>query len=526
MQSLDKTASWPALQKHAAAIKARHLRDLFAQDEQRFDTFHLKVGNVLMDYSKQRVMRETMGMLLRLLEEQDFVKQRAALFAGEKVNASEGRPALHMALRRLEATAEILEVRQRMLDFAEKVRRRAVQGASGKPIRHVIHVGIGGSDLGPQVLVDALADGKGPALHFIHNVDGICLKQVMALCDPSATLVLLASKSFTTAETTCNAKTLRAWLAASVGDFGALQQMIALTAAPDKAAEFGIPPAHIFRFWDWVGGRFSVWSSVSLVAAMAMGQENFLAFLRGGQFMDQHFVEAPLAANMPVLLALLTLWNVNALDCPVQAVLPYCERLGLWPSYLQQLEMESLGKTVDRAGAPVNYATVPTLFGATGTCAQHAFMQALHQGSAVIPADILVLAQDGAGMPEQQRLLQSHALAQAQALALGKTAEEVRADGEIDAALIAQKTFSGNRPSTLFVLDDLRAETLGQLFALYEHKVFTLGVLWNLNPFDQWGVELGKTLAGRIETALAGSAPAAFPDSSTNALVARLKSHG
>lgn len=490
MPLLTDLPLWPALIRHGAAMEGRHLRQLFAEDADRFRHYSLRTGDLLLDYSKQRIVAETLDLLTGLLEQQHFNQQRAALLAGEKVNASEGRAARHTLLRQHDAPAEVLAVRARMLAFAESLRAGEITGHSGKPIRHIIHVGMGGSDLGPRLVAEALADGKGPALHFIHNVDGMALRHAMAQCAAEATLVLLASKTFTTAETFANAAVLKGWCHPS--------HFVALTAAPEAARAFGIDAARIFPFWDWVGGRFSLWSSVGLAAAIAIGRESFTALLHGAAEMDKHFATAPLKQNMPVLLALLQLWNSTVLKATAQAVLPYCEGLSLLPAYLQQLEMESLGKIADKEGNAIAYATAPVVFGACGTAAQHAFMQALHQGSAVIPADMVLVARNQAALPALQTMLLSHGLAQAQALAFGQTAQALHGSG----AQGLERHFPGNRPTTTLVLPCLSPFALGQLLALYEHKVFTLGVLWNVNPFDQWGVELGKALAAPIAAAL------------------------
>jgi glucose-6-phosphate isomerase len=384
--------------------------------------------------------------------------------------------------------------RARALGFA-----RALRAGARKNIKHIIHVGIGGSDLGPRLLAEAFSDGQGPAVHFVSNVDPAPLHWLMLALEPKETLVLLVSKSFTTAEVKRNGETLKLWLANALGK-KAGEHLVAVTAAPEAARAFGVDAKNIYLLWDWIGGRFSIASSVSLSAMAAIGPQRFEEFLRGMAAIDQHFKTAPLDENMPVLLALLALWNVNVLAFNARAVLPYCEALSLWPSYLQQLEMESLGKSADVDGATVDYATAPVIFGSSGTPAQHAYMQALHQGTLKCATEILIV-KEGEGAPEHHRMLKAHALAQAEALAFGKDASTIH---EGDPALAAQKSFEGNRPSSVIILEKLSPEALGALVALYEHKVFVLGRLWNLNPFDQWGVELGKQLAGPFEAYLAG----------------------
>lgn len=505
--NLTKNPHWPSVLAAHQALFGTSLRDLFAQDITRFQHMHARAGAITLDYSRQCMNAAGLDACFKLLDAQGFVAARAALFAGQKINVSEGRAALHMALRAekkavfkvgdVDVMPSVLAARDKMLAFSDDVRNGVARGATGKAFKHIIHVGIGGSDLGPRLLVDALADGKGPHIHFIMNVDGAALRKVMNHCAPDETLVLLASKTFTTAETMRNAETLKEWLAASLKE-KALLHFAALTAAPDKAKAWGIADAAIFPFWEWVGGRFSLWSSVGLPAAIAMGADNFSAFLAGGAEMDAHFLSAPAHQNIPVLMALFSIWNINVCGHHARAVLPYTERLGLLPSYLQQLEMESLGKSINRHGGALDYATAPTVFGMTGTPAQHAFMQALHQSTETIPAEFILTKKDDAALPVHLAMLNANALAQAEALAFGRTADEVRGSGETDAARVAQKTFTGNRPSSVLVLENLSPATLGQLIALYEHKVFTESVLWNLNPFDQWGVELGKVLAGPL----------------------------
>lgn len=506
MPQLTQTPIWPEIIKSAQRVKAQHLRDMFAAQPRRFEEMSVYVGEVFLDYSRQCLTPQTLELLAICLEQQDFAKQRAALFAGDKVNSSEGRAALHTALRSSDGRApnhkDINAERERALDFAEKLRAKLILGATGKPIKNIIHIGIGGSDLGPQHLTTALGDELSPNIIFIRNVDAGPIAKAMAQLNAEETMLFIASKTFTTAETMLNANTLLAWLSQTLGSDKALQHVVALTAALDKAKAYGVDDARIFRFWDWVGGRFSVWSSIGLPAMAAMGRSKFTELLRGGEAMDKHFAEAPLLMNMPVILAMLSVWNINVLGYQSRAVLPYCEALREWPSYLQQLEMESLGKSVDRDGKAVAYATAPVVFGMTGTPAQHAFMQALHQGTQIIPAEIIMVKADHHRLPGHHTMLNANGLAQAEALQQGKQTDNL------------QKNFAGNRPSSIIVLDTLSPFAIGELLALYEHKVFTESVFWNLNPFDQWGVELGKTLATPIQNALetddasSGAAPA------------------
>jgi glucose-6-phosphate isomerase len=437
----------------------------------------ISAATLRLSLARQFLPADFVSRAAALLKEQGFESARADMASGQPVNASENRAVRHMDLRKANPPAEVKAELDRALAFAEKMRRGEIKGQSGKTIRHVIHIGIGGSDLGPRLVAQALGDHQGPQVHFIANVDGGPVARLMRTLDPEETYILIASKTFTTAETMLNAKTLRGWLKADT-------QMAALTTAPEKARDFGIPAENIFRFFDWVGGRFSVWSVIGLPAMIALGEKAFREFLGGAAEMDTHFMEAPLEQNAPVLLAALDIWNGNVKNRKGRAVLPYTQALSLLPSYLQQLEMESLGKSVTKDGMKVDYMTGGIVFGMAGTDAQHAFMQALHQGTEIIPAEFLLVARDADHLPDHHMMLLANGLAQGEALAAGKK----------DAAS-PHRHFDGGRPSTTIVLDALTPRSFGALLALYEHKVFTLGVFWNLNPFDQWGVELGKQLA-------------------------------
>jgi glucose-6-phosphate isomerase len=517
MPLLTQTKLWPDIQKHAEGMARLHLTTLYGQNKARFAACHVRAEDFTLDFSRERVNQETLTLLLRLLEEQGFKDWRAKLFAGKPVNVSENRPALHMALRQgnegaltaitPELTKDIAEELSRALELAEGVRDGRLKGATGKTIRYVIHVGIGGSDIGPRMLAHVFADEKAPHIHFIRNVDGATLRKTMQACVAEETIVLLASKSFTTAETLRNAETLKEWLAHTLGGAGAARHMYALTSGARAAFAFGVPQENILRLWDWVGGRFSVWSVMALPAMMAMGKKAFLEFLQGGRAADQHFLETPEEKNIPVLLALLSVWNLCALGHRARAVLPYAEALADWPAYVQQLEMESLGKSASRDGETIHYPTAPIVFGMSGTPAQHSFMQALHQGNEIIPAEILLITEAQRDLAEHQRMLLANGLAQAEALMRGKKAE-------------VAKHFPGNRPSTLLVLKRLNPFTLGKLIGFYEHKVFTQAVLCALNPFDQWGVELGKSLADTFARQLAGQEA---PDADTSGIMALLK---
>ncbi|HVY13147.1 MAG TPA: glucose-6-phosphate isomerase [Alphaproteobacteria bacterium] len=488
---LTRRNIWPELARLTQADARTPLDEMFNAEPGRESRFQAGAGAITLDYSRERISAKALATLLKLAEEADIQAARQKLFEGRVVNPSENRPALHPALRRFspaplmlngqDVMPAIRQERERALALAEKLR-------GGKAIRHIVHVGIGGSELGPRLLVDAFADGKGPEIHFIASPDGAALQKLMARLKPEETFVLLVSKSFSTAEVQRNGKTLLAWLEKALGG-KAKKHLLAATSAPAAAREFGVEEDNIFHLHEAVGGRFSLWSPVSLSAMAAMGAKAFEEFLHGGEEMDAHFQSAPLPQNLPVLLALIGVWNINVLGRGARAVLPYAEGLRQWIACLQQLEMESLGKSVDVSGEKLNYATSPVLFGSTGTAAQHAFMQALHQGTQTIPAEILLVEEDE-GPLEARRFLQANALAQAEALAFGRKDQN------------AQKTVPGNRPCSVLKLKQLSPRTLGELVALYEHKVFVQGLLWHINPFDQWGVELGKQLAGPIEARL------------------------
>ncbi len=512
---LTQSAAWKALQQHQAEIAPLQMRDLFAREPERAREFSLEAGALLLDYSKHRITGTTLALLADLARQADVEGWRARMFAGEHINASEDRAVLHVALR-AEAQAFpagndvmplVRAARQRMRAFSDALRGDRLLGHSGKPMRTVINIGIGGSDLGPRMLTQALwrhADAP-QAVRFVANADPDDLAHALVHAEPETTLFIVASKTFTTGETLGNAKLARAWLTQGLGSETAVMKHFAAATANVKAAgEFGIAPELCFPLWDWVGGRYSVWSSVGLPLAIAIGMDRFEQLLAGARAMDAHFLAAPLAANMPVLLALLGIWYTNFFGAATHAVLPYAEALRELPAYLQQLEMESNGKCVDRDGQRVDYATAPVLWGSVGTNSQHAFHQLLHQGTQLIPCDFLVPGANTAAAAE-------NALAQAAALMAGK-----------DAA-IAQKRFDGNRPSSTILFQTLDAHTMGQLLALYEHKVFVQGIIWNINSFDQWGVELGKEIARTLAAQPATGTAATGLDASTDALFARLR---
>jgi glucose-6-phosphate isomerase len=532
-------AAWAALNAAAERARARRIASLFASEPGRLARLTVEAAGLTLDLSKQPWSLADLAGALDLARASGLEAARARLLSGEIVNRSERRPALHVALRApanaglkaagVEVSSEIDATRAAMRRFAEGVRSGAIGGATGKPFRAILHIGIGGSDLGPRLVWEALKP-LDPAieLRFAANVDPAELAQAIAGLDPAETLVVVVSKTFTTLETLANAEAARSWLRETLGA-GADAHLAAVSAAPDKAQAFGVAPDRVFAFWDWVGGRYSLWSAVGLSCATALGFEAFERLLAGARAMDEHFAKAPLERNAPVLLALAHVFNRNGLDRPMRAVVPYAQRLRLFPAFLQQLEMESNGKRVDARGGPLRRPTAASVFGDAGTNGQHAFFQLLHQGSDVIPVDIVAVREGSEGDPAAQRKLLANAVAQAEALLVGRPEAEVRAElqakglaqAEID-ELAPQRTFPGDRPSSFILLERLDPERLGALIALYEHKTFVEGVLWGINSFDQWGVELGKTLAARVLDELEG-APAREHDPSTQALIARLK---
>ncbi|MDP1617121.1 glucose-6-phosphate isomerase [Phenylobacterium sp.] len=535
----DLDAAWRRLRAAGAAAAARSISGLFEAEPDRLDRLSLQAAGLYLDLSKQPWSAKDLALALDLAQAAGVEAARERLFAGETANPSEGRAALHMALRAPRGadfaaqgepvSREVEATREAMAAFARAIRSGERAGADGRRFKAIVHIGIGGSDFGPRLVWEALrAPDPDIELRFIANVDPADSAQALSGLDPAETLVVVVSKTFTTQETMANALIARDWLRNALGTDGDAH-LVAVSAAPDVAKGFGVRGDQIFGFRDWVGGRYSVWSSVGLSCAIALGPDVFEALLAGGAAMDDHFRLAPLASNAPVLLALAHVFNRNAMDRPVRAVVPYAQRLRLLPNFLQQLEMESNGKRTRTDGRPVTQATAAAVFGDAGTNVQHAFFQLMHQGSDVIPADILAVAQSADGHPASQTKLLANALAQAEALMVGRSEAEVRRSlakdglsaGEID-ILAPQKTFPGDRPTSFLLMEALTPEALGALIALYEHKTFVEGVLWGINSFDQWGVELGKTLAGHILKDLEGEAPGAH-DPSTTALIARLR---
>ncbi|PKO32317.1 MAG: glucose-6-phosphate isomerase [Betaproteobacteria bacterium HGW-Betaproteobacteria-7] len=524
--TLVESPAWLALGRHATNLRQRHLRDLFASDGERFQRFSRRHDGLLLDFSKQRIDADTHRLLLDLAVAADVDGWKQEMLAGAAINHTEGRAVRHMALRAgAHAPAEVRAVLERLQACCDSIHGGAWRGWSGEHITDIVNIGIGGSDLGPRMAARALAAQQQPDLrvHFIANVDGADIAPLLARLNPRSTLFIIASKTFTTLETLTNAATARAWLLATAGDETAVaQHFIAISTNRQLTRQFGIADENVFEFWDWVGGRFSLWSAIGLSLALAIGWRQFEQLLAGARSMDEHFINAPPADNLPLTLALLSLWNTDFLGAGSAAVLPYSQSLQLLPAYLQQLEMESNGKRTDRAGQPIAVPTCPIIWGDAGTNGQHSFYQLLHQGGQLVPCDFIALRDADFPLPGHHRTLLANCLAQSAALAFGQNADELRAAGVAE-SLLPYKLFPGNQPSNTLLLPALNAYTLGQLLALYEHKVFCLGVLWNLNSFDQWGVELGKQLAGQLAPLLAaGSDDSAF-DSSTRGLLAALR---
>ena len=517
------------LRAHQAAMADVHMRDLFAADPQRFERFSLQAGELLLDYSKNRITAETMALLLRLAAEADVEGWRERMFAGEKINTTENRAVLHVALRNRSNQPVVVDgedvmprvnaVIERMGAFAEKVRSGEWRGYTGERITDVVNIGIGGSDLGPQMVYQALKPYRHPRLkvHFISNVDGAHVKETLEMLNPETTLFIVSSKTFTTQETMTNAHYAREWfLAQSQAVKHVAKHFVAVSTNRDAVAAFGIDPANMFEFWDWVGGRYSLWSAIGLSIVLAVGAERFVELLEGAHAMDEHFRHAPLDRNMPVVLALLGVWYNNFFGAESHAILPYDHYLRSLPAYLEQADMESNGKSVDRDGNAVDYPTGQVIWGATGINGQHAFYQLLHQGTRLIPADFIVSVTPHTELQEHHDILIANFLAQTEALMRGRTLEETQAQ---TGQATPYKVFDGNHPSNAILLQKLTPHALGMLIALYEHKIFVQGVIWNLDSYDQWGVELGKQLANRILPELHAGAPVAGHDASTNALI-------
>jgi glucose-6-phosphate isomerase len=531
-ESLTRRPSWHALQAHYQQVKDVHLRTLFAQDATRGERLVAEGAGLLLDYSKNRVTDETLRLLLQLAESEGVAARRDAMFRGEKINVTEKRAVLHVALRAPRGESIVVDgvnvvpavhaVLDRMADFTTRVRGGAWKGFTGRRIRNVVNIGIGGSDLGPAMAYDALRSyaDRGLTVRFVSNVDPADFTEATVDLDPAETLFVVASKTFTTLETLTNAKVARAWSLAALKDEQAVaKHFVAVSTNAAEVAKFGIDTANMFEFWDWVGGRYSYDSAIGLALMIAIGPEHFRAMLGGFRAMDEHFLTAPLARNLPVLLGVLGVWYNDFFGAQIHAVLPYSHYLGRLSAYLQQLDMESNGKSVDLDGRRVDYQTGPVVWGTPGTNGQHAYYQLIHQGTKLIPCDFIGFHQTTTSLREQHDQLMANFLAQTEALAFGKTSSDVAAEGVPDFQ-VPHRTFEGNRPTNTILADRLTPATLGALIALYEHKVFVQGTIWHINSFDQWGVELGKALATRIIPELATpTAPPLAHDTSTNNLI-------
>ncbi|KOU01685.1 glucose-6-phosphate isomerase [Streptomyces sp. NRRL F-5755] len=534
---LDQTAEWTALGKHREQLGEVRLRDLFDQDPDRAGRYTLQVGDLHLDYSKHLVTDETLRLLRELAAARGVAELRDAMFRGEKINVTENRAVLHTALRAPESAQVkvdgenvmqgVHQVLRKMQVFTDRVRSGEWKGHTGKRIKTVVNIGIGGSDLGPAMAYEALRayTHRDMQFRFVSNVDGADLHEAVRDLDPAETLFIVASKTFTTIETITNATSARNWLLTGLraGEEAVAKHFVALSTNAEKVADFGIDTDNMFEFWDWVGGRYSFDSAIGLSLMLAIGPEAFREMLAGFHLVDEHFRCAPAEENVPLLLGLLGIWYGNFWDAQSHAVLPYSHYLSKFTAYLQQLDMESNGKSVTRDGNPVHWQTGPVVWGTPGTNGQHAYYQLLHQGTKLIPADLIGFANPvedlHPGLVAQHDLLMANLFAQGQALAFGKTPDEVRAEG-VPEELVPHKTFQGNRPTTTILAKELTPSVLGQLIALYEHKVFVQGAVWNIDSFDQWGVELGKVLAKRVEPALTEGADVEGLDASTRSLVA------
>ena len=547
MTSLTSYPVWEKLCAHQKTVVPLHMRDLFAADSKRFDKYSLKFKDLLLDYSKHRITDETLPLLFQLAREANIESWRDKMFAGEKINITENRAVLHTALRNRANTPVFVDgkdvmpninaVLKQMREFSEKVRSGDWKGYSGKRITDIVNIGIGGSDLGPVMACDALKPYASPDLnvHFVSNIDGAHLMRALEKCKPETTLFIVASKTFTTQETMTNALSARTWFLDSAKDKAHVaKHFVALSTNAKAVDDFGIDTNNMFQFWDWVGGRYSLWSAIGLSIALYVGMDNFEEMLSGGHEMDIHFKTAPLEQNMPVILALIGIWYNNFFHVDTNAILPYDQGMARFPAYLQQADMESNGKFICRDGSRVQYKTGPVIWGEAGTNGQHAFYQLIHQGTQIVPADFLMPVHSHYAIGKHgyahHKILLANFLAQTQALMLGKTKQEARAElqkqGLADKALedlLPHKVFEGNRPTTSILFDKLTPNTLGKLIALYEHKIFVQGMMWDINSFDQWGVEFGKQIAQQILPQLTSDEAVSNYDSSTNGLINHTK---
>jgi glucose-6-phosphate isomerase len=546
MSLLIDSPAWQALVKHQQQMAGVHMRDLFAGDPQRFERFSMRWGDILFDYSKNRITETTMALLIDLAYQAKLPQAIEAMFNGVKINLTENRAVLHIALRNRtnrpivvdgkDVMPEVNQVLAKMRTFSEAVRSGAWKGYTGKAITDVVNIGIGGSDLGPKMVTEALKPYGKPDLrvHFVSNVDSSDLIETLKPLNPETVLFLVASKTFTTQETMTNAHSARTWLLASAKDEAAVaKHFVALSTNTEVVAHFGIDTENMFEFWDWVGGRYSLWSAIGLSIALYLGMDRFEELLSGAHAVDEYFRTAPLEKNIPVIMGLLGIWYDNFFGAESHAILPYDQYLMYFPAYFQQGDMESNGKSVNRQGERVDYSTGPIIWGQPGTNGQHAFYQLIHQGTRLIPCDFLAAASSHNPLGDHQSILLSNYLAQTEALMKGRTPDEARAElvsegytGEQLERLVPAKTFPGNRPTNSFLYPKLTPQILGSLIALYEHKIFTQGVVWNINSFDQMGVELGKQLAKAILPELKGEQSISAHDSSTNGLINHVKSLG
>ena len=541
MSTLTTSSAWLSLQAHQSVMAQQQLRELFALDPQRFDNFSLKFNDILMDFSKHPISSDTINLLLALAHQQGLEDWISNMYCGERINYSENRAALHTALRRedplkldgVDIMPDVWQVLTKMEKFSASVRNGDLKGYSGQIFTDIVNIGIGGSDLGPVMVTEALKPYSANHIfsHFISNIDGSQLSTILKKLNPATTLFIIASKTFTTQETMANARAARKWFLAKGGsEEDIIRHFIAISTNRSEVEKFGISADNIFRFWDWVGGRYSLWSAIGLPIALSIGMDNFYLLLKGAREMDQHFVTTPLEKNLPVILGLIGIWQINFFGARSHAVLPYDQSLHRFPAYLQQLEMESNGKRIDRSGNEVDYSTGTIVWGEPGTNGQHAFYQLLHQGTQIIPADFIAPCISHNPVDDQHRLLLANFLAQTEAMMRGKTKSEIYAEYGIDPSVkdsvkdsfkrvIPHKVSPGGRPTTSILFKKLDPKTLGSLIALYEHKVFVQSVIWNINPFDQWGVELGKQLAGEISDELGSDVKINSHDSSTNGLI-------
>jgi len=538
MPSIASSAAWKALEKHRKATQDIHMRDLFAKDADRFQRFSVRLDDMILDYSKNRVTDKTVALLVDLAKKAGVPKWRKRMFSGEKINNTEDRAVLHVALRAdpsqpilvdgEDVMPGVARVLGQMRTFSDAVRNGTWKGHTGKRITDVVNIGIGGSDLGPVMVTEALKpyQKRGLRVHFVSNVDGTHIAETLKKLKPESSLFIVASKTFTTQETLTNAHSARRWLVDALGEKAVAKHFVALSTNAKEVSAFGIDTANMFEFWDWVGGRYSLWSAIGLPIAIAVGMDRFEELLTGGRAMDAHFLSAPLDANMPVILALIGIWNTDFLGAETYAVLPYDQYLHRLPAYLQQADMESNGKYVTRGGTRVDYRTGPVLFGEPGTNGQHSFYQLIHQSTRLVPCDFIASAQSHNPIGEHHPIFLSNFFAQTEALMKGKTRKEAKAELEAQGlgkvkvkALTPHKVFDGNRPTNSILVRCFDPFTLGKLIALYEHKFFTQGVIWGVNSFDQWGVELGKQLAKAILAELKTKKPVDGHDASTNNLI-------